>query len=183
MPDKPNDPLYTLQVMRNITNWDGVLLDPVILNFLEIGDQVRVIYEQHTPYISITEKLGNGLFKGYVKDPYSHYLCEICNQDGIQSQDDPLCTCHKFHWHDNLELIYYHYKCLKKNPNIKCKTCSEKGYRRNFVKCFDPWINGSIIIFHDYNISEIPAWTKNTHHLTHKFQNKDNMGYLMTGLR
>lgn len=37
---------YTLRLMSDVTNWSGILLEREILNYLQIGDKVRVIFEE-----------------------------------------------------------------------------------------------------------------------------------------
>lgn len=63
---------YTLCIMTDVTDWGGIVLDKNILNFLKVGDVVRVIEEIEgiSRYIEITNILPNGYFKGFVNDQY-----------------------------------------------------------------------------------------------------------------
>lgn len=167
---------YTLKIMNDITNWSGVLLDRKILNYLKVGDTVRVIFEDDQPrYITITNILSNNYLKGYVNDCYNNRYCNICRKEGIV-KGMILCKC------ENNDLCDFdcHLECLEKNPDIICG-CDRNNYK--IVKWKQYLLNGSVIVFKKNNISEIPCWSKNTDKLIQIYKNKENKGYFFTGMR
>lgn len=164
---------YTLRLMSNVTNWSGVLLEREILNHLQIGDTVRVIFEDEgTRYIEITNVFPNGYFKGFINDPYIRRRCNICREG--ETKNNLLYGCTDEKYGENLCDWDCHLNCLKKCPELK--TCKCKLTRNKFQ-------NGEKIIFKKNNISEIPNWSKNTERLIERYINKDNFGYRVTGYR
>ena len=109
MPSHKRGGSYKLQIISNIRNWSGVLLDHRILNNLKIDDIVRVIFESgEKRYVFITAILKNGYFKGYVNDNYSNRYCNICRKEGIIKRM-PLYHCEN--WICDFDC---HLECLKK---------------------------------------------------------------------
>jgi len=86
MPKHKRGGSYNLRIMSDVTNWNGTLLDRQILNYLKIGDTVRVIFEPHGEprYVEITDVLPNGYYKGFIDDPYSNRYCNICRIGGVE---------------------------------------------------------------------------------------------------
>lgn len=152
MPKHKRGGLYSLQIIKDVTNWNGILLDRQILNNLCIGDIVRVIFEPYnaTRYIEITNILSNGYFKGFINDPYNGRYCNICRQENIKG--DSLYHC------PNVWICDYdcHLSCLKKHYEQSCKCNLSLLKHKQYL------LNNSIIIFKKNNICEIPNWSKNT---------------------
>lgn len=166
--------IYTLCIMKDVTNWNGVLLDREILNHLQFGDIVRVIVEEYKNisfyqgrYARITEVLKNGYFKGEIYDPYHMRYCNYCLDTGKKGNYLLCCEeeCCDFDCHAD---------CLKKHPEIK--TCDCKLIKGMFQ-------NDESIVFKKNNISEIPDWSDNTEKLIEIYRNNKNKGYMFTGVR
>lgn len=172
------DDTYTLEIMSDVTNWGGVLLDNEILNHLEIEDTVRVIFESYGQprYVTITDILPDGYFKGYIDDPYNHRRCNIC-RSGEMIKGNPLYRCENSNCNKDFDC---HLKCLEEHPYMVCG-CDRNKFK--LVKWEQFLLNGSTIIFKKNNISEIPDWSKNTERLIEIYKNKENKGYRITGLR
>ncbi len=169
---------YKLRIMTDVTNWSGVLLDREILNYLQVEDIVRVIFEPYNDprYIQITDILPNGYFKGCISENggYNVRYCDICREEGIANQGKPLYRC------SNICEFDCHLECLKKNPNKKCN-CETDELK---IEMWPQYLmNGSKIIFKKNNISEIPNWTNNTTKLIETYRNSKNLGYMLTGGR
>ena len=181
MPKHKRGGSYMLQIMNNVTNWGGVLLDREILNNLQIEDTVRIIFEQDgSPrYVTITDVLSNGYFKGFINDPYNNRYCDICKKEGIV-KGNPLYCCEASYYGFGCCDFDCHLDCLEKNPDSICK-CDKSKYK--IVKWKQYLLNGSIIVFKKNNISEIPNWSKNTEKLIEIYKNKLNKGYFITGYR
>jgi len=167
---------YKLRLMKDVTNWNGVLLNREILNHLKIGDNVRVIFEPDIPrYITITHILTDGYLMGYVDDDYAIRYCDIC-RSGKMIKGKPLYYCSNQPYCD----FDCHLECLAKNPDVKCG-CNINGHK--LKKRTQYLMNGSVIIFKKNNISEIRDCTKNTAKLIDIYTNPNNIGYMFTGVR
>lgn len=164
---------YDLKVMEDVTNWSGRLLNREILNHIQIGDYVRVIFESGWPrYIKVTELLSNGVFKGVVDDCYNNRYCNICREEGLIKRK-PLHYCNN--WKCDFDC---HLECMKKHPEMVCQ-CDKNEFP---IEKWKPYLlNGSTIIFKKNNISEIPKWSKNTEKLIDIYLSDG--GYLFTGFR
>jgi hypothetical protein len=155
---------YTLKVNNIVTNWGGEVLDKKILNFIKVGDIVRILIYRRDyfikSYIQITHILPDSYFKGFINDPYRLSFCDICNEIGYEKNF--LYSCEEngeaplFQTECNFDC---HKKCLEKYPNAK--TCNCKLVKRLFQ-------SNEIIIFNKKNIIEIPDWTNNTEKLIQK---------------
>lgn len=159
---------YLLRIMTDVTDWGGTLLDRQILNNLQVGDIVRVIFEDYGAprYIEITNLLSNHYFKGFINDPYHNRYCDICMEESRRK--DPLHECQN----PNCEFDC-HMSCLSKNLTKKC-SCDISVYK--IVKHEQYLLNGSTIIFRKNNISEIPNWSNNTCKQIKYYSHKDNTG-------
>jgi hypothetical protein len=160
---------YDLQIMTDVTDWSGQLLDKRILDFIKVDDIVRVIIhikdETYTRYINITRVLRNGYFKGQIYSAYNMKYCNGCNEVGEKKRFLYGCEL------DNCNFDC-HMDCLKKQPDIKKCACILK-------KC--PFQQGEDIIFKKNNISEVPNWSKNTERLIEQY--KCDSGHPFTGIR
>jgi hypothetical protein len=175
--------IFTLRIMNDVTNWNGVSLDIEILNFLKKDDSVRVIFEENekcyygtSRYITITDVLPDGYFKGYIDDPYDRDVCYICDKES--EKHNYLYHCNCVHCINEWNINKYHKKCfeshMKKHPDDNTCYCNQKKVLYQKYET---------IIFKKNNISEIPNWSKNTYKLIEQYKNKDNKGYAFTGFR
>lgn len=133
---------YTLKIMSDVTTWGGVLLDREILNHLQIEDTVRVIFESYgeSRYVTITDILPGGYFKGYIDDPYKNRYCNIC-KSGEMIKGKPLYRCSNWICDADLDC---HLDCLKKHPEMDCN-CHRDYYK--LVKWEQFLLNGSTLVF------------------------------------
>jgi hypothetical protein len=175
MPSHKRGGSYSLKIMTDITNWGGTKLNREILNYLQEEDTVRVIFEPYDAprYITITNVLKNGYFKGVVDDCYNQRYCDICESDRNIKKGKDMHYCE-----NDLCEFDCHLECIKKYPEKICK-CDKNIYK--IVKWKPYLLNGSKIIFKKNNICEIPNWSKNTEKLIELYEL--NKRYLITGVR
>ena len=173
MPTHKRGGYYSFRIMKDVTNWSGVILNKEILNHLATGDIVRVLCDypiDDSTYVEITDILPKGYFKGKINTSYKGTYCDFCNLEGDEKNYLHSCEGERY----NRCNFHCHLKCLEKNPEIK--KCGCKLKRFNFQQ-------NEVIIFKKNNISEIPNWTNNTRKLIEIYENDENKGYFMTGFR
>lgn len=171
MPTHKRGGAYSLEIMTDVTNWIGCVLNREILNHLKVSDIVRVIFlPWGTPrYIEITHIFSNGYFKGVVNNPYRYHYCNICNK--TQEKNRPLYQCKNYSRCD----YDCHLDCYNKHSEMRCD-CNVKLEKKD---CH--LMNDSVIVFKKNNISEIPNWSKNTERLIEIYKTDKN--YCFTGVR
>lgn len=131
-----------------VTTWDGTLLDPVVRSKLRRGDFVRVLTPNIAIYCTIFAFRGSCCV-GMMTDPYRYHRrcpCQLCGAPIIPYTTLEFYTCEGF-------CDYY-----------LCASCMSKGaVDPAGHKLFLPDIvNGTILKFPRWAISEVPGHTDNT---------------------
>ena len=172
---------YKLDLIETVTTWGGQIIDRKCLQYLKVGDVVRVRFLLEADcwinrYIKITKILSSIHFFGYIRDPYiteEHNSCNLCLEH-IDVKE--LYTCNGEFY--NSCCFHVHKKCMQK-LNINKEQTFECSKQHPLKKIKVNYSNGTIISFKKNNIIEIPDWSKNTENFGEIFG--ISKGYMLTG--